>query len=231
MNRETFPRRRDARVRAAADGFTLIEVVIVLAVIAILAGSMAPLVANAAKRQRADAALREVTNLAQALEAFYAENGRFPTALDESGFAASYIPIRSSAPLSDPCGDAGAVLLYDVSGPPDVASVRSRGPNGLDQGGGGDDVERIVSGAPPGRRRTREKLSVITATLAVFLAAGTGDGHLSGDWVGADREALGLPPSYDRDGFNRPFVVGADLKSVSSGGPDESIGTPDDVHP
>jgi prepilin-type N-terminal cleavage/methylation domain-containing protein len=216
---------------APAAGFTLIEVVIVLAVIAILAGSMAPLIANSARRQRADAALREITTIAAALEAYYAEKARFPATLEEDGFVSSYVPVRATDPLEDPCGVSGSAFLYHVSGPPDVASVRSRGRNGVDNGGGDDDIVRLVSGAVPGRRRTRERLSVITAALASYLVAGGGDALLDGDWIGADRAALGLPPSFDRDGFGRPFVVGDDRRSVSSGGPDETPGTADDVLP
>ena len=74
-------------------GFTLIELMVVLAIIGILAALVVPSVLGRADDARVTAARTDVGNLAQALKLYKLDNQRFPTA--EQGLQA--LVVRPSA--------------------------------------------------------------------------------------------------------------------------------------
>jgi len=75
-------------------GFTLIEIVISIAIVAIMAGAIAPLAFKELVRSREEATQKELDNLNTALVHFYEDTGRFP--LENEGLAALVIdPGRS----------------------------------------------------------------------------------------------------------------------------------------
>ncbi len=76
--------RGDRRHREA--GFTLLELLVVLMVLALLAGLVAPRVLGYLEGARRDAAALQIRRLATALEYFRLDAGRYPTA--EEGLAA-----------------------------------------------------------------------------------------------------------------------------------------------
>ncbi len=59
-------------------GFTLIEIIIAIAIVAILAGTIAPMAFKEMIRAREEATLKELGNLNDALVEFYEDTGRFP---------------------------------------------------------------------------------------------------------------------------------------------------------
>jgi len=64
-------------------GFTLIEVMIVVAIVGLLASLAQPMFKNAVVKAR-EAALREnLFNMRSAIDQFWANNGRYPDSLDE----------------------------------------------------------------------------------------------------------------------------------------------------
>ena len=68
------------------QGFTLMELVIAMAVIAIMAGTVVPLAFNEIQRAREEATLNELAAIKTGLEEFYDDTGRFP--LESEGLAA-----------------------------------------------------------------------------------------------------------------------------------------------
>jgi general secretion pathway protein G len=85
--------------RAAQDGFTLIELMVVLVIIGVLAALIVPNVLDRAEDARVTAARTDVNNLMQALKLYKLDNQRFPTS--EQGLQALIIkPASPPVPVN-----------------------------------------------------------------------------------------------------------------------------------
>lgn len=213
--------------RKAQHGFTLLEVVIVLSVMATLAGTIVPLVSAAKRAEGIDTARAELDALAEGLRRHYYERGSFPTRIDQASFYGVYVlPGVGDARLHDEWGTRG---LYRVvlTRNPDTATVYSVGDNGRDDGVANEAIKVVVHSGGPGGERTRDRMQVIQAALARHLRAG---GTLTGRWP-ADRVALGLGATYATDGFGTAFRLSATTLVLQSAGADRRFGSADDITP
>lgn len=70
------------RIATRAGGFTLMEIVVVLAVVAVLAAVMTPSVIKHLNDSKVARATKEVETIATALTSFYKDTGRWPTDMD-----------------------------------------------------------------------------------------------------------------------------------------------------
>ncbi|MFT4191129.1 MAG: type II secretion system major pseudopilin GspG [Comamonas sp.] len=155
MPRATFPRpaprssihtaRRNPSVRKNR-GFTLIELMVVLAIIGMLAALIVPNVLSRADDARVTAARTDVNNLMQALKLYRLDNLRYPTA--EQGLQALVTrPTSNPAPgnwksyldklPNDPWGHPYQYLNPGVHGAVDVFSFGADG----QPGGEGNDAD------------------------------------------------------------------------------------------
>jgi len=73
------PWARHPLVRRAEAGFTLVEMLVVLAIIGMLTGLIGPQVMNYLSRAKADTGRVEIQNLEVALDLFRLDVGRYPT--------------------------------------------------------------------------------------------------------------------------------------------------------
>ena len=78
ISKPTIGRTNSLRQR----GFTLVEMLLVLTILAILAGIVIPNLANKAERARVTAAKTEVATLASALTEYEIDNGSYPKTSD-----------------------------------------------------------------------------------------------------------------------------------------------------
>lgn len=124
-------------------GFTLVELLVVLAIVALIASLAAPQVLRYLGSARMDAAQAQISNIESALELFFIDNLRYPTT--EEGLAAlsaasPALQARWNGPylkkadeLTDPWGN-----TYNYSYIDNTVRVFSFGRDGK-QGGDGED--------------------------------------------------------------------------------------------
>ena len=123
-----------------AAGFTLIEILVVMAIIGMLAVMVAPSIFNQQAGAQRDAALSQISALEAALDTYRLDVGQYPDSLEglvenDSGRAAWNGPyLRREVPL-DPWGNE---YVYDSDGR--GFTLVSYGPDG-ERGGEGDDAD------------------------------------------------------------------------------------------
>ncbi len=123
-----------------ASGFTLIEILVVMAIIGMLAVMVAPNIFNQQAGAQRDAALSQISALEAALDTYRLDVGQYPDSLEglvenDSGRAAWNGPyLRREVPL-DPWGNE---YVYDSDGR--GFTLVSYGPDG-ERGGEGDDAD------------------------------------------------------------------------------------------
>ncbi len=71
---------KSRRWQANSEGFTLVELLVVLGIIALLAALVAPQVIGYLSGARTDTAKAQIRNIESAVELFYLDTGAYPTA-------------------------------------------------------------------------------------------------------------------------------------------------------
>jgi len=121
-------------------GFTLIEILVVMAIIGMLAVMVAPNIFNQQAGAQRDAALSQISSLEAALDTYRLDVGEYPDSLEglienDSGRAAWNGPyLRREVPM-DPWGNE---YIYESEGR--SFTLVSYGPDG-ERGGEGDDAD------------------------------------------------------------------------------------------
>jgi general secretion pathway protein G len=133
--------------RAGRDAFTLVELILVMTILAILAGIVLPKITGRTEQARVTKAKQEIANFSTALGAYEVDTGSYPKgrnglqALIQKPSGAQnwhgpYLENVSAAPL-DPWGNP---YIYECPGKhnPSGFDLSSMGPDG--RVGGNDDV-------------------------------------------------------------------------------------------
>lgn len=206
-------------------GFTLLEMIVALAVLSILAATAMPLASALVQADKRQEVQRELAAIGEALEAHWFDRAAFPAALDSSGFYGMHLqPGVGSNGIEDPFG-AGQRYVYAVNTSTGIATVHSRGENGVDNGAANEEFVVQVHAAVPGLKKTWQRLRLIVELLADHIEAG---GSVAGSWPTV-RAAIGLGAEFDTDGFGTTFDWTAATHSLRSAGPDRTLGTADDI--
>lgn len=125
-------------------GFTLVELLVVLAIIALIASLAAPQVLKYLGSSRTGASTAQIRNLESALELYYLDNHRYPT--DEEGLAALVAApqgatlwngpyLKGGKGLEDPWG---RPYVYTLKPDGSGVSIKSFGRDGKPEGTGED---------------------------------------------------------------------------------------------
>ncbi len=207
-----------------AAGFTLVELIIVMFVITLLAGTVAPLATATQRAERYQRARQELEALDLALQAYYYEHGTFPTTIDASDFYGVHLGGGiADDTIRDEWGSAW--YRYSRTTNPDRCQVWSIGEDLVNAGAASEALSLTVEGRVPGDRRTRERLAIIAGALAAHIANG---GSLTGTWS-TDRAAMGLGSVYESDAYGTSFQIDAGTRVVTSAGADRVFSTADDL--
>ncbi len=133
-------------VRRRPNGFTLLELLVVLAVLGLLAAFAVPRVLQYLGGAKSDAAGAQIASLKAALDLYRLENGRYPTAaeglralVEKPAGAALWLGPYLDKPegLIDPWG---RPYGYRIPGRTSEVDIFSLGADGQ-QGGEGDDAD------------------------------------------------------------------------------------------
>ena len=121
-------------------GFTLIEILVVMAIIGMLAVMVAPNIFNQQAGAQRDAALSQISSLEAALDTYRLDVGEYPDSLDglrenDSGRASWNGPYLRRAVPVDPWGND---YVFDSNG--GEFTLFSYGPDG-ERGGEGNDAD------------------------------------------------------------------------------------------
>ncbi len=213
---------------AAEAGFTLLETVVAVAILGLLAAASFPLAGafvDVLLQQKTEA---ELDRVAAAVEKFFEDTGAFPAELSElewrpagaAGWSGPYLlPEFATDPASqdDYRYDAWRRAYQYLSTSAAVRTIRSFGPNGANDNGLGDDVDRVVDASPFLRERTVAEMRSIGAAIVAYNISHLPDDLLPNDWaaaVGALQAAGCLPAGaaaaneYTFDAWGRAYVPG-----------------------
>lgn len=138
--------RQSVKRRRRRSGFTLMEVLLVMAILVII-GSIATVTYTGIKgRQNKNAAMVQIKNLKNAVEIYQLQVGTAPSNLEElrtgptnQSLAKDFKPgeIWDEEIPVDPWGNK---YVYKYDSQTEKVMIYSVGPNGTDEGGGGDDI-------------------------------------------------------------------------------------------
>lgn len=217
------------------QGFTLIEIVIAVAIVAILAGTITPLAFKEMIKAREEATLKELGTLNKALVDFYEDTGRFPSEAEGlaalvadpgiTGWEGPYVAADRADPLTEVSTDSfRETYTYDLDPTTDPANagdllLASPGSDHrLTSGslnhtwtlnGTGDDLVVLVSSGPV----NRDKLKLCEDELK---AIGEAAGHYFEDHAAFPTGAGDLTDTYLDSGigggsfvdpWNTPYVL------------------------
>ncbi|MEQ8764548.1 MAG: type II secretion system protein GspG [Planctomycetota bacterium] len=144
----------------------MLDILIGLATISILAGMIFPLVIREEMTKRENIARDEIQLLGDALQLYFYEHGQYPETLDDPVFQTRFVRgTLSDGAVNDQWG-ANVRYSYQILEEENPAiRLYSRGPNGVDEEGEGDDILLVVSSDLPATRITRDRLQDIRVAI------------------------------------------------------------------
>ncbi len=219
-------------------GFTLIEIIIAVAIVAVMAGAVTPLAFKELVRAREEATLKELAGIESGLLRFYEDTGRFPSEAEGltalvadpgvTGWQGPYVDTDRGDPVSAVTTDAfGDTYVYDL----DPATIPAGAANLIVASGGsdhnltfgslggtwtinseGDDLVQLVTNGPVNRDKiltSRQEMALIGEAAARYY-----QDHISFPAGSGDLTGDYLDPGMDGDAFidswNQSYVLQED---------------------
>jgi general secretion pathway protein G len=148
--------RRGPVCRARPRGFTMIELVVVMAVIGLLLSIAVPRYMTALDRGKAQVQQQDLALMREAIDKYYGDNGRYPDALDDlvTKRYLRAIPIDPISEAADwviigPTDSKQAGRVYDVQSARPASQQRSAGGTGVPEIIGPGSGSLTVGGEDP----------------------------------------------------------------------------------
>lgn len=169
-------------------GFTLLELIVVMGLLALLAGVVLPSVGTKLRSDSRRATLNELELLADAALQHYHDTDRYPAdalellASSTPGWAGPYLVGTVDDPWSAQSGYAvdafGTPYRFRATGV--QLSITSDGEDRAQ--GGGDDLSLVVDATPVLRGRTSRRLSVVNTAIQQYNSVYLATAPLPADW-------------------------------------------------
>ncbi|MCL2715556.1 MAG: type II secretion system major pseudopilin GspG [Alphaproteobacteria bacterium] len=138
MSRKTILTGRDSRVAGEA-GFTLVEMLVVIAIIGLIMGLIGPRVLNYLSESKVKAARIQMQSFASALDLYYLDVGRYPTSAEGLAGLVHQTPgvevwngpyLKGGKVPQDPWNHPYVYRVPGGNGPYDIISYGSDGQEG-----------------------------------------------------------------------------------------------------
>ena len=113
-------------------GFTLVELLVVLGIVGMIAAMAAPQVLGYLGKAKVQTTQTQMSNVSQALELFYIDNGRYPTTSEGLGVLTSGAYLRGGNAVTDGWGNPFVYESPSENGPFALLSLGSDGRPGGD---------------------------------------------------------------------------------------------------
>lgn len=179
------------RTHAAAGGFSLLELILVVSLIAILAGALTPSIGALMRSQSRTATLEEMGLLSEGVVAYYADTGQFPGDVVDlmgdsvAGWSGPYLHGSVDDPWSGASGYAVDAFgnAYRLTTNGFTLTITS---DGADRAAAtADDLTLDVSVVPVLRKETLEELATINAAIVQYNAVNLATNPLPANWASA----------------------------------------------
>jgi len=205
--------------RFPRSGFTLLELVVTVTIVAILAGAAVPVTSKVLGHRARQATRAELQTLADAVVQYVWDTNALPAELADllvdprvAGWSGPYLP----GVVTDELTDAPGYLVdawsrgYSVAATDDVLTITSAGADG--RFGTDADVSIDVNVTPVRRARTLDRLEVVNAAVRAYNAVHLPAAPLSSSWTRAYEELIdaGLmprAPEYRTDAWGDELVA------------------------
>jgi general secretion pathway protein G len=143
MRANSGPARYCGTTRAMRRGFTMIEIIVVVIIIAVLAALIGPRFFGEVGKAKSAVAQQKLKVIEQAVEKFYYEHNRFPANLNELVERPSDVPETEWSPMlksKDLVDPWGQQFNYQFPGQHDKFDLYSLGADGQ-EGGSGEEAD------------------------------------------------------------------------------------------
>lgn len=218
-------------LRSKRRGFTLIELIVAVAIVAVLVGAAVPVTSKVLSYKARMATRQELQVLADAAVEHFRDTRQLPAVVGDlivdagvSGWSGPYLPGVVADHVTGASGyerDAWS-RSYVVSAAGDVVTIRSVGEDSLT--GTGDDLSIQSDVTFVRREETLSELRILNQTVAQYNAVNQSSSPLSTTWSSAFNTlvAQGLLPNdsnYLTDGWGQPYeptVLGGPLVELAS---------------
>jgi prepilin-type N-terminal cleavage/methylation domain-containing protein len=123
------------KARRSDEAFTLLELLVVIAMIAVLAGLLFPAIQSILERAKKVQAKNDLTQIVTAVNAYYTEYGKYPIATDDNPLnntADLFYTLRAISTGANTGNSANPRQVIFISPPEDTSQANPRGKIGSD---------------------------------------------------------------------------------------------------
>lgn|GEM_PF-3143873 len=195
-----LPMTSDRRRSAPRGGFTLIEMVVAISLMALLVGIAIPVVGATLRITEVNTTRERMQDLAVGVANFYEDTEQFPATLTElvsiggaiSGWAGPYVNQGFSGTKGNIFYDSWRNAFQYIDVDADTKRLRSWGFNGTNESGGGDDIDLDVDVVILVRKKNEKLLAEINNAIKTYNTV-----YRVTEWPYMDYDSINPPDNPD----------------------------------